>query len=223
MRFAGQKKHQPYRCWLTYRVCCLGLAMLLAGCGFSLRSATPLPFKTLYLGIPDTTRFGAQVRRAVQAAARDTVLVNDPKEADAVLQVVRNERTLNPSSLNAQGRVNEYVLGILFTFRLIDRSGAVLVPDTTLTVFRDLPYDDQLVQAKQSEIETLYRSMQQSLVDRLIRRLAAPIVAPEAPTAAQSEDEKPTVDDPEEVFATGRQAPLPWQEPSIHRVPGRID
>jgi len=47
----------------------LGAVMLLAACGFRLVGTTPLPFDTLYIDVPDTTRFGADIRRAVRAAS----------------------------------------------------------------------------------------------------------------------------------------------------------
>ena len=75
---------------------------------------------------------------------------------------------LREVSLNAQGRVESYELGINFTFRLIDAKGNALIPDTTLSIYREMPYDDQIVQAKQGQIETLYKAMQRDLVSRLL-------------------------------------------------------
>ena len=121
--------------------------MLLSACGFALRGVTPMPFDTLYVGIPDTTQFGADVRRSLRAASPNTKLVNSPKEAQAILQQVNDARSLREVSLNAQGRVESYELGINFTFRLIDAKGNALIPDTTLSIYREMPYDDQIVQA----------------------------------------------------------------------------
>lgn len=128
--------------------------MLLSACGFALRGVTPMPFSTLYVGIADNTQFGADVRRALRAASPDTKLVASPKDAQAILQEVSNTRALREVSLNAQGRVEEYELGINYTFRLIDAQGRALIPDTTLSIYREMPYDDQIVQAKQGQIES---------------------------------------------------------------------
>ena len=124
--------------------------MLLSACGFALRGVTPMPFDTLYVGIPDTTQFGADVRRSLRAASPNTKLVNSPKEAQAILQQVNDARSLREVSLNAQGRVESYELGINFTFRLIDAKGNALIPDTTLSIYREMPYDDQIVQASKA-------------------------------------------------------------------------
>ena len=201
--------------WLL-RAVGLAAVMLLAACGFALRGVTPLPFDTLYVGIPDNTRFGADVRRALRAASPDTQLVEKPDQAQAVLQMVSNERTLREVSLNAQGRVEEYELGINFTFRLITNQGVAILPDTTLSVYREMPYDDQVVQAKQGQMESLYQSMQQSLVSRLLRRLTAADVrtAAEAAARGESHPEAP-VFDPNARPSNSR--PETWQTP---RSPG---
>ncbi|MGB3431683.1 LPS assembly lipoprotein LptE [Achromobacter sp.] len=212
MHFAGQQTHSPRQSWLL-RGACLALFMLLSACGFALRGVTPMPFDTLYLGISDTTQFGADVRRALRAASPNTKLVDTPKEAQAILQQVADTRTLREVSLNAQGRVEEYELGINYTFRLIDAKGRALIPDTTLSIYREMPYDDQVVQAKQGQIETLYRAMQRDLVSRLLRRMTAPEVRKAFDEAEErAEDGQTPLYDP--TAPDQKRMPAPWQTPS---------
>jgi len=194
----------------------LATVMLLAACGFALRGVAPLPFSTFYIGLGDNTRFGAEVRRSIQAASPDTRIVPKASEADAILQVVKNERTLREVSLNAQGRVEEYELGINFTFRVITSKGVAILPDTTLSVYRDMPYDDQVLQAKEIQTENLYESMQQALVERLIRRLTAPEVHTAYKKAINDKDTADTpVYDPNVEVVDER--PASWTTP---RLPG---
>ena len=212
MSFASLRlQHFRSRWWL--RATGLAAVMLLTACGFALRGVTPLPFDSLYVGIQENTRFGADVRRALRAASPDTKLVDTPKEAAAILQVVDNSRSLREVSLNAQGRVEEYELGINFTFRLITRDGSALLPDTTLSSYRDVPYDDTVVQAKEAQIEDVYESMQKSLVSRLLRRLTAPEVhtAYEATQHGEADPDQP-VYDPNSAVPTDKQ-PQRWQTP----------
>ncbi|CAM4261556.1 LPS-assembly lipoprotein LptE [Bordetella tumbae] len=211
MHFAPPRlQHFRSRWWL--RAASLATVMLLAACGFAMRGVTPLPFDTLYVGIPENTRFGADVRRAIRAASPNTRLADQTKDADAVLQVVDNSRSLREVSLNAQGRVEEYELGINFTFRLVTNKGVAILPDTTLSIYREMPYDDQVVQAKEAQMETLYQSMQQALVSRLLRRLTAPDVntAYEAAQRGESDPDSP-VYDPNVVPSDNR--PETWQTP----------
>ncbi|MGS1009987.1 LPS-assembly lipoprotein LptE [Achromobacter anxifer] len=212
MHFAGQQTHSPRQSWLL-RGACLALFMLLSACGFALRGVTPMPFETLYVGIPDYTQFGADVRRALRAASPNTKIVATPKEAQAILQQVSDTRSLREVSLNAQGRVEEYELGINYTFRLIDAKGRALIPDTTLSIYREMPYDDQVVQAKQGQIDTLYKTMQRDLVSRLLRRMTAPEVRKAFENAEQrAEDGETPLYDP--TAPDQKRTPAPWQTPS---------
>ncbi|MCS3504232.1 LPS assembly lipoprotein LptE [Achromobacter sp. AGC78] len=212
MYIAGQLPHSPRQSWLL-RGACVALFMLLSACGFALRGVTPMPFDTMYIGMPDNTQFGADVRRALRAASPNTKLVDSPKEAQAILQQVGDTRTLREVSLNAQGRVEEYELGINYTFRLIDNKGRALIPDTTLSIYREMPYDDQVVQAKQGQIDTLYKSMQRDLVSRVLRRLTAPDVRRAYEEAAErGENGEIPLFDPN--APQQRRTPTPWQTPS---------
>src|SRR5690606_10753695 len=176
---------------------CLLLAFLtscvvLAACGFRLKGATPMPFNTLYTNISENSAFGASLRRAILAASPNTRIVNDPAQAEArLLQLANNER-LRELSIDAEGRVEEYELNLEFTFQLADAAGHLLIPPTTRRATRELPYDDTLVQAKQSEITTIFQQMQQSMVDRVVRLLSAPDVG----EAIQNVQALPTDDAP---------------------------
>lgn len=183
----------------------MAIMLTLGACGFTLRGVSPLPFDSLYVGIPENTRFGSSLRRALEAASPNTKLVDSADKAAASLIEVSQSRTQREVSLTPQGRVEEYELILSYVFRLTTASGDILLPDTTLTASRDLPYEEQLVQAKQSEMDTLFNSMEQSVVERLLRRLTAPDVA-EAFEAYQKENaELP----PAPATAAGRRAPIP--------------
>lgn len=158
------------------------LVLLLSACGFHLQGATPLPFDTLSITIPENTPFGASVRRALRANSPNTEIVTAEKGPDgkvnyqAQLQMISLDENQREVSLNPQGRVEEYELTLNFTFRLVDANGGIILPDTTLTAVRDLPYDDSVVQAKESEARSMFDEMLQGLTDRLIRRITAPDV-----------------------------------------------
>lgn len=212
MYFAGQHTHSSRQSRLL-RGACLALFMLLSACGFALRGVTPMPFKTLYVGIPDSTQFGADVRRSLRAASPDTKLVDSPKDAEAILQQVSDSRTLREVSLNAQGRVEEYELAINYTFRLIDNKGRALIPDTTLSLYREMPYDDQVVQAKQGQIDSLYKAMQRDLVTRVLRRMTAPDVR-RAFENAEERGENGEIPLYDPTAPQPPRTPTPWQTPS---------
>ncbi len=156
--------------WLT-----VGLTLAVSACGFQLQGASPLPFDTLLVSVPENSQFGADLRRAIRASSPDTVILNDPTEPyEAQLQQISSTRTSRQVSLNAQGRVEEYELNLTYIFRIVDANGNVILPATTLSVVRNLPFDDRVVQAKEGEQATLFGQMENSLIARIIRRISAP-------------------------------------------------
>ena len=149
------------------------LCCMLGACGFALRGTTELPFSSIHVNLPANSQFGAQMRRQIRAASPTTTVVEDASTAEARLQVLENVRSRSEVSLNAQGRVQEYELQLRLTFQVIDAQANLLVPPTTLTAVRTLPYDDNVAQAKESEAEALYQSMQDGLAQRILHQLNA--------------------------------------------------
>ncbi len=155
-----------------------GAAGMLGACGFQLRgsSQTALPFKTIYLGFPDNSPLGTELRRNLKADG--TTVVKTPQEAEAILDVLSEAREKVVLSLNSQGRVREYPLYYTFNFRLRDNAGKILLPPTQLVLKRDISFNESQVLAKETEEASLYRDMQSDLVQQILRRLAALKSAP---------------------------------------------
>jgi len=149
-----------------------GAAALLAGCGFRLRRSAALPFRTLHAGFAPTSAIGAEFRRLVRVA-EDTELVDDPAQAEARLEVLREQREREVVAFSSTGRPREYQLRLRFLFRVVDARSQELLPPTELVLSRDITSTDIEVVAKQQEEELLYRDMQSDLVQQLLRRLAA--------------------------------------------------
>lgn len=197
------------------RLACVALCMLLAACGFQLKGVSPLPFNTIYTNIAENSAFGAGMRRAIIASSPNTRFVSEPTGAQAKLIELANNQSLRELSIDAQGRVEEYELNLEFVFQLTDAKGRLILPPTTLRSTREIPYDDSVVQAKQGEITTVFQQMQQSLVDRVVRRLASPDVA-EAFSNPEflPVDERPT-GPASQPSSQSMPKPRPWASPPI--------
>jgi len=152
----------------------LCLSLLLSSCGFRLKGATPLPFATLYTNISPDSEFGAGLRRAILAASPGLRLVDAPADAEARLVQLSHRQSLRDISIDARGRVEEYELNLEFRFQVTDAQGRFLLEPITLRAMRELPHDPDAVQARQSEIAAVFRNMQRSLIDRIVRRMTAP-------------------------------------------------
>jgi LPS-assembly lipoprotein len=145
---------------------------VLAGCGFHLRGSQPLPYESIYVGAPANSELGAALRRSIRASA-GTRIADSPQEAEAVLAVVGENREKVILTLDTAGRVREFQLRYRFVFRLHDRKGADLLPQTEILLTRDFTFNDSVLLAKEQEEALLYADMQNDLVQQIVRRLAA--------------------------------------------------
>ncbi len=76
-------------------------------------------------------------------------------------------------SLNAQGRVREYLLTYSLVFKVRNSAGVELLGPTEIALKRNIAFNEDAVLAKESEEAVLVRDMQTDLVQQILRRLAA--------------------------------------------------
>ena len=143
----------------------------LAGCGFHLRGTADVPFQTLYLPNADSG-IALDLRRYVQAGTQARV-VDDPKQAEAILAFTEENREKNILSLTGAGRVSEFQLKYRVGFRVHDGKGGDYVPMSLVTLSRDVTYNDAEILAKEAEEQLLFRDMQSDMVQQVMRRLAS--------------------------------------------------
>jgi LPS-assembly lipoprotein len=155
------------RTWIVLLTVCV-----LAGCGFHLRGARPLPYESIYVGAPDYSELGAALKRSIRASGR-TRVADTPQEAQAQLSIVSESREKSILSLNAAGRVREFQLRYRFAFHVHDGKGRDFLPRNEILLTRDFTFNDSAVLAKEQEEALLYRDMQNDLVQQIMRRLEA--------------------------------------------------
>ncbi len=165
----------PFRVFLA-----LILAAIVAGCGFQLRGtlSSNLPYKTLYISLPETSDVRIWMQRYIKAT-NQTKIVDSAKDAEAVFEQLQDTRVKTILSVNAQGRVREYRLQLDYKFRVVNARGQELVGSNEINLSRDITYDDSTVLAKDLEEGLLWRDMNNDLVNQIIRRLS--IIKPKNP------------------------------------------
>ncbi len=145
--------------------------MLLSACGFALRGPVALPFKSIYIGMPESSALGGELRRHIRANGQ-TQIMSEAKDAQVVLEVLNETREKQILSLNSQGRVREYNLIYNFRFRVRNNVGKEYLEPVDLQLKRNITFNESQVLAKEAEEVLLYRDMQSDLVQQIMRRLA---------------------------------------------------
>ena len=146
------------------------LMLLLDGCGFQLRGSQTLPVERLYLALPINSPIGAEISRVVRSSTNAKV-VQDRKDAQAIVELLGEQREREVLSINAQGRARDYQLRLRTTFRVVDPEGIELIAPTSLIARRDIGFNESELLAKESEEALLYRDMQSDLVRQIVNRL----------------------------------------------------
>lgn len=146
---------------------------LLDGCGFKLRSAQTMPFKTIAV----TPERGAGVAGDMARYFSDSLVPVAPGAGgalpDVILDIVQELREKIVVSVNSSGQVREYQLRLRVFFKLRTPKGRELIALTEIEQNRDISFNESVVLAKENEEVLLYRDMQTDIAQQLLRRLAA--------------------------------------------------
>ncbi len=163
--------HTTRRYWLMSTALTAGLA----GCGFELRKPPNYAFKTLHSSIPVVSPFGVKLKRSLESSGQVEV-ISDPREVERA-QVIFDQlfelREKVVVGRTATGAIREFQLRLRYRFRLRSRNGIELIPDTEITLNRDINFNETGALSKEAEEALLYRDMENDLVLQIQRRLAA--------------------------------------------------
>lgn len=153
----------------------LPVAASLAACGFQLRQTPEFTFKSIYTNVSPASVLGIELKRHLRAMG-NVELITDPvlqKNATVILDVLQELREKSVVGMNAAGQVREFQLRIRFKYRLRTPAGKEIIEETELLRQQDISFSESAVLSKEVEEAQLYRSMQNDIVQQLLRRLAA--------------------------------------------------
>lgn len=174
MNTVTQPPSRASRRFLLAAVAAPVLTLGLAACGFQLRQAPNLPFNTMYASFSETSSLGQELRRALESSS--VSVITDNRQLDAaqvILDVLQDQREKTVVGVNASGQVREFQLRVRFKFRLRDKAGKEIIPETELLQQRDISFNESGALAKEAEEALIYRSMQSDIVQQALRRLSA--------------------------------------------------
>jgi LPS-assembly lipoprotein len=155
------------------RALLLAAPAALAGCGFELRRAPELRFRTLALtGFAARSPLADELRMNINAS-RSTQVVEAPAQAQVVLEALTDAREKSVVASTAAGQVRELQLRARLKFRLRTPAGRELIPDTEILLTRDFSFSETAALAKEQEEAFLFRAMQSDIVAQVMRRLAS--------------------------------------------------
>jgi len=162
----------------------VGVSLSLGACGFQLRTAPAMSFKTIQLtGFASNSPLASELARAIEASGADVVdstLAATQAASSAtvpathlIFEALRDSRDEAVASTTAYGQVRDMLARTHLRYRILRGDGSELVPPTSLELANTLTFNEKDALAKADEYDALHRAMQTDIVNQVIRRLAA--------------------------------------------------
>ncbi len=150
----------------------LSVASLLSACGFHLRGNIPLSdgLKNMYVSAPEGSFKDELVDRLEKL---DVTIVESPTAADAVLNVEKASSKRTVGTLDERGKANSYNVLFQVKYTLLDIANQPIRPSKSLIESRRYDFDPEEVVESESEEAELLEDMEQEMVLKVIRQLAA--------------------------------------------------
>jgi len=162
-----------YSCYLAVGFTVV-LLLTLSACGFHLRGDVNLDARLGKIYIQGADRYDPLVRELTQSlAATGAVVVEESKDATAVLQILKNSGSRRVLSVSSAGKVREYELYQTLEFKVGDTAGVELMAPQRLELTRAYLFDKEDVLGKSNEEEMLRRDLRRDLVRLVMLRLEA--------------------------------------------------
>jgi LPS-assembly lipoprotein len=158
---------------LKRNLLCVMFALVMSsliGCGFHLRGAADVSFKTIYI---QGNRLLISKNLSKSLTNNGVKVLPSTYGADLILETVKEESEKRILSLSGRGVVNEYELYYRVRYRTKMVGAELWSPVQTVEARRDFSYTDANLLAKQSEEARLNENMQADVVSSLLRRLSA--------------------------------------------------
>ena len=146
------------------------VALLIAGCGFHLRTwdlGTAL--QAVHIDADATVDLDRELAQAIRSA---NVRLTDAADADVVVKLTQQRQNRRSAAVTA-GRAAEYEMSLSIRFALESASGEVLTAASELTSERVARLDRDNIVGSSEEQALLVREMRADLVDRIVRVLGA--------------------------------------------------
>jgi len=144
-----------------------------SGCGFELRRAPEMRFRSIQLvGFKPRSPLAEELRMNINASTT-TLVVETAAQAQVVLEAIDDVREKTVVASTAVGQVTEFQLRARFKFRVRGTGGKELLPAAELLLTRDMSYTESAALGKEQEETFLYRAMQSDIASQVMRRLAS--------------------------------------------------
>ncbi len=151
----------------------VAICLLLAACGFQLRTQPNIPAEMSHTYIATSDRYSPFYRTFRDELEKAGVeVVSSPADATAVFSILSDVTDQRVLSVSAQNVPREYEVYYTINYSVENGSQSIMEPQS-LTLTRDYTYNETLVLGKAREAELLRDAIVDDLVRIILKQLAA--------------------------------------------------
>ena len=157
---------------MLFRIVCIAVVALVAGCGFHLQGAftSPATMERTYIAAGDRySQFYRELRKQLQDAG--VQLVDTKAESTATFSILYDETDQRVLSVSARNVPTEYEVYYTIQYA-IDGIDNRLLETQDLTITRNYTYDSMLVLGKAREEELLREAIVKDLVRIVLKQVS---------------------------------------------------
>jgi LPS-assembly lipoprotein len=147
------------------------MSLLLANCGFHLRSDAKLPpqmSQTRLVIADEYSQFARRVKVLLEQAGVQIVAAD---KATAILEIPQNEVLTEVLTISDNARVREYRISHTIQYRLLAADGSEIIPLQTIRQAREISFDEQRILAISRETEYVKEDLAETISRLLLSRL----------------------------------------------------
>jgi LPS-assembly lipoprotein len=150
----------------------LALTISLSGCGLYQSKTAFVPYKAVAVTGPLSPELLYQLQFHILTFINIKVAIH-PKDADLILEIIQEVPNSQILSYTGTGQVSAFGLTDAVTFRAVDVTGKVVIPESEIYVARDINFSVSQVLSAEIQQQQMMTDMRKELAMQITRRLIA--------------------------------------------------
>jgi LPS-assembly lipoprotein len=150
----------------------VALYLTLSGCGLYQTKKAIVPYKAVAVTGPLSPELLYQLQFHILTFINIKVAIH-PKDADLILEIIQEVPNSQILSYTGTGQVSAFGLTDAVTFRAVDVTGKVVIPESEIYVVRDINFSVSTVLSAEIQQQQMMTDMRKELAMQITRRLIA--------------------------------------------------
>ena len=156
-------------------------ALFTTACGFKLRGSVSIPYKAIAITGTPSPLLRSDLEMMILTGS-DSRVVNNAKDADLILDIIREVNSREILAYSSTGQISAYRLNSRVAFMATDQNGVDVVPESEIYVTRDMDFSVSTVLATDVQMAQFTNEMRSNLALQILRRVSA-TARPRAPAS----------------------------------------